>query len=496
MIVAGALIRFLTLGAQSFDRDEAVTAARILQPSLGNTLAIIPDSERTPPLYYVLAWGWSHLFGHGAIGLRSLSALFGTLTIPAAYLAARRLASGRAGLVAAGLVAFNPFLIWYSQEARAYALLILLTGVGLYLFVRALETPTPSAYAAWAVGSALALATHYFAAFLVAPEAIWLVVAARHRLAPALATLGVSAVGVALLPLAIHQHDRYPNVVEAARTPLLRRGLHLAVSFAFVNGQRVEASGIGPTEGMAKAIEYGSFTVLAAAAVLAAVLLASRSPARKRRGAIVAFVIGGAAIIVPMGLAVAGLDLFDLRNESATLLPLLVALAVGLSVTPPPRVGIGAAVLTCVVFATAVVTVELSPALQRDDWRGFAAALGPPHGERLIILLGNPPAEPFLSYLDGSRPVFPPAVRRPPYASHLSGAVVAPHVQVSEIEVVGATGGAHRSPAPGFGLRSRSTFEGKSIERFGSKVPRRVDLATVEHRTRFSGSDHLLLAGD
>src|SRR5438876_576650 len=83
-------------------------------------------SGRTPPFYYMLAWGWAKLFGTGEVGLRSLSALAGTLTIPAAYAAGRALSSRRAGLIAAALFAVNPLLVWYSQEARAYALLALL----------------------------------------------------------------------------------------------------------------------------------------------------------------------------------------------------------------------------------------------------------------------------------------------------------------------------------------------------------------------------------
>ena len=79
-----AIVRFATLDLQSFDHDEAVTAARVIHPSLFDTLSVVGHSERSPPLYYVLAWGWSKLFGTGEVGLRSLSALFGTLTVPLA----------------------------------------------------------------------------------------------------------------------------------------------------------------------------------------------------------------------------------------------------------------------------------------------------------------------------------------------------------------------------------------------------------------------------
>ena len=73
----------------------------MLHGGLGHTLDAVVSSERSPPLYYLLAWVWAQPFGTGEVGLRSLSALIGVLMIPAAYLAARELASPRAGVIAA-----------------------------------------------------------------------------------------------------------------------------------------------------------------------------------------------------------------------------------------------------------------------------------------------------------------------------------------------------------------------------------------------------------
>src|SRR5436305_1859876 len=93
-IAAGAAaLRFSTLGVQSFWHDEAVTVGRVLHPGLGATLREIPSSEATPPLYYVLAWVWTKVFGTSEAGIRSLSALFGTATVPVAYAVGARGAS-------------------------------------------------------------------------------------------------------------------------------------------------------------------------------------------------------------------------------------------------------------------------------------------------------------------------------------------------------------------------------------------------------------------
>ena len=176
-IVAGltalaAALRFSTLGLQSYHHDEIVTASRILRDGFWHAMSAVGFSESAPPLYYVLAWLWTQLTGTGEFGLRSVSALAGVATVPVAYLIAVELRGRRAGIAAAALVAVNPMLLWYSQEARAYALFALLTAVSLLYFVRALDRGRRRDFTGWGIASALALATHYFAVFPVAAEAL------------------------------------------------------------------------------------------------------------------------------------------------------------------------------------------------------------------------------------------------------------------------------------------------------------------------------------
>ena len=160
-MLLAVLLRFPTVDSQSYWADEFLTVT-LLKLRLAEMLGAIQTNEGMPPLYYVLAWLWTKPFGTAEAGLRSLSALFGTATVPVAYMAARDLArSQRAGLVTAALVAVNPLLVWYSQEARSYALLVLLTALSFWFFVRALESARPAALAGWTFSSALALARQH-----------------------------------------------------------------------------------------------------------------------------------------------------------------------------------------------------------------------------------------------------------------------------------------------------------------------------------------------
>jgi mannosyltransferase len=121
---AAAALRFLLLGHQGLWYDESLTAREVRLP-LPALLWVVRHEEVTPPLYFVAGRIWTHLFGASVLAIRSLSALAGTLVAPLGYLAVRWLASRRAALIAAALIAVNPLLVWYSQEGRAYALLAL-----------------------------------------------------------------------------------------------------------------------------------------------------------------------------------------------------------------------------------------------------------------------------------------------------------------------------------------------------------------------------------
>ena len=194
LVLLAALVRFGTLDAKGFWGDELSTI-NLAHRSLGGALAGVARLESTPPLYYVVAWSWAKLVPTTEVGARAISALCVVALVPVAYAAARELASTRAAVVTAALVACNPLLVWYSEEARSYSLVALLSAVALLFFLRALRRRRPRDYAGWALASSLALATHYFAVLLVLPQAIALARGRGSRRARALAVGTVAGAG-------------------------------------------------------------------------------------------------------------------------------------------------------------------------------------------------------------------------------------------------------------------------------------------------------------
>ncbi len=374
----GASIRFATLGVQSFDHDETATV-RVLAPSLAQTFHLVAHIERSPPLFYALAWIWAKLFGTGQLDLRSLSALIGTVTIPIAFYAARELGGSRRGaLFAAAFAALNPYLIWYSQEFRSYGLMAMFATLALAFFGRSLRDPSWRSLGGWAVASALAVCSHYFAAFLIAAEALWLLAQREPRRRALVATAGVAVVGLALLPLALHQQggDRMNSFAE---NPLASRaGTSL---LDFVASDEPDPPG-GPRPDAVLIVAGIGGVLLLAGTVAVAV---QRGLPDERRGMAAAGAIGAAAILLPLLLALLGTDLYKPHNLIGALPPLLLVAAIGFGVERGGRLGLAGAIATCALFAGIVAIVNANPRMQRPDWRGAASAIGPGRTSRIIV---------------------------------------------------------------------------------------------------------------
>jgi uncharacterized membrane protein len=321
-----AVLRFYRLSHQGFWFDEGNTAL-LVHFSPGKMIGLIPQSESTPPLYYCVAWVWARLFGYSETGLRSLSALCGVLVVPVAYGSGAKLISRRAGLIAAALTACSPLLIWYSQEARSYELLVLLSSLSLLAFAYVLATPTPRSLTAWVVASALALATHYYAVLAVVPEAVLLLWTHRYRRQVQVAVGLVGLCGLALIPLAISQSGT-GNAKWIGVAPVSRR-----------LGQVVPQFAVGFDGPAHSVLEPVAIAVL----VLAAGLVFFRSDGSARRGALIAGGIALAGLVLNLLLVAAGVDDLITRNVLAIWMAAALFVAGGLAAARAQRVGRGVA---------------------------------------------------------------------------------------------------------------------------------------------------------
>jgi mannosyltransferase len=169
------IVRLVNLTYHSLWYDEVVStfwAARPVQEIWNVGLALTQDKH--PPLYYLLLRGWTTLFGGGDFAVRSLGAVLGGLAVFPAYGIGRRLGGRLAGMLGALLLAFNPFLVWYSQEARMFMPATTFALIGLYGVLSLTEGPTVVAFALTVLGFAAALYSYLYSAFMLPVAGIWL----------------------------------------------------------------------------------------------------------------------------------------------------------------------------------------------------------------------------------------------------------------------------------------------------------------------------------
>jgi len=160
LTIAGLFLRFYNLGFNSLWLDEASTYT-YASLSLPGIWQATTAGEFNPPLFYWI----EHLMlsvGNNEVILRFVPALLGVLTIPLIYLVGKEFIDRNVGIIAAAACAFSPFLIYYSQEARAYSMGLFFVAFATYYFLRALKTNETIHWVLFGILSALAFWSHFY----------------------------------------------------------------------------------------------------------------------------------------------------------------------------------------------------------------------------------------------------------------------------------------------------------------------------------------------
>lgn len=376
IVLFAASLRFFRIDVQSYWHDEG--NSRVLSGRSAGDIWLAAAVDIHPPGYYLVLSGWRSVFGESEASLRGLSALAGALAAGVIFDLARRRFGLVSGLVAGGFMALDPFLVYYGQEARMYALLVLWTVLTFYCADWLEDAPwplraTPDRLAA--VGYMLALTaglyTHYAFGFVVVAQALLIVYALVRGPGSArwlaLIRLGLLALSGLLfapwIPTALHQLSTWPADRNGSMSPL----------------DLVRWLGFGGTI-LSSEAQLGLAALGAAIAFGVIAMLALRPEATR---------LGRSALVWLLVPAVSTLALGLLTPSFAKFLVVAVpALALLVSVTYDVReqpqdarrwVRPGmAGLLLLAVTATMVTSLNhlyFDPAYARDDYRGIAQYL-------------------------------------------------------------------------------------------------------------------------
>jgi len=198
-----AFLRFWDLGKQSLWLDETLSV-EFASKDWASLWKVVSTNEANMSLYYFMLHGWLYL-GKSEFAVRSLYAIAGILTIPAIYVLGKWLFSTRTALLATFLLATNTFHIQYSQEARSYSLVVLLTTLSSLFFVRAMELRSWREWVWYTLITASAPYCHFFAVMVIIAQWSAVAVLARREVVPWRQFLASVAFIVLLcLPLAVY----------------------------------------------------------------------------------------------------------------------------------------------------------------------------------------------------------------------------------------------------------------------------------------------------
>ena len=189
VLLLAAVLRLRGIGSLSVWGDEALSWL-IARMSVTEMIRHVIWWEQIPPLHHCVLWVWIRIFGASETSLRMPSALAGIAAVWAMYVFVRRVLGEREAVTAALILAVAPLHVTYGQEARTYALTMLLAIVCTDLFVRVAREPTQRLQLAYVVAAGLLIYSHLYGVFVLA----------AHQVAYATALLGRNTPRPALPP--------------------------------------------------------------------------------------------------------------------------------------------------------------------------------------------------------------------------------------------------------------------------------------------------------
>ena len=166
ILAGGIILRFFKLGSQSVWIDEYITANFAAGPNILHVFFDVLANNPHPPLFFILEHLACSVFGISEFSIRLLPALFGIFNIFLIYKLTRSFFPEKVSLIAAFLFAFNPYQVYYSQEARMYSMFLTTSLFIIYYFLMSIKYNTflSKPFIVWSVAG---LYTHNYTVLLL-----------------------------------------------------------------------------------------------------------------------------------------------------------------------------------------------------------------------------------------------------------------------------------------------------------------------------------------
>ena len=160
---------------------------------LDHVFQVVLEERGGAPLHFLLAWAVAHL-DLGLEGLRAVSAVFAVASLPVIALLLARLGGRLQALVATVIVAASWTFLFHGIYGRMYSLFLFTSSLSYLALLHALQRGGRKAWTLWTLAILATVATHPYGALVLASQGVFVAVAYRHRLRPALRAFGTVAV--------------------------------------------------------------------------------------------------------------------------------------------------------------------------------------------------------------------------------------------------------------------------------------------------------------
>lgn len=139
LIILGSIERIYGIDRQSLWSDELYAVIASYKPHYADVWQLMLGDSH-PPGYLTFMYWTLPLTGYSDFGIRLHALVFGIVWIPLVFWLGRRWFSVNTGLLAAAVIASAYNAVYYSQEARAYTMLIAFNLLNLICFFEILFT--------------------------------------------------------------------------------------------------------------------------------------------------------------------------------------------------------------------------------------------------------------------------------------------------------------------------------------------------------------------
>lgn len=180
--VLGLAVVISSSGLQqaSLWNDEAWTAWAIRSPYLRDVLARV-QFDVHPPLYFMVLAVFNRIAGDSVLALRWVSLLFGLVGLAGTYAVGQRLFDRRTGLMAVVILGSAGFFVYYSREARMYSLLLALSSLATWFYLRWRQRPGYWNGAVYGVSLAALLYCHYAGGLIIVTHGLHFLLTLRWK---------------------------------------------------------------------------------------------------------------------------------------------------------------------------------------------------------------------------------------------------------------------------------------------------------------------------